>query len=95
MAHKGIEFTQYTLVSQRRIMRWILRPDPIMDKSLAIRAAGGQFRVEETSKTEVRITCVSKGEVIAYKHANVSDREIVRAVDVVVTEAHKILVEKP
>ena len=93
MAKVGIEFSHYSL-SGRRVMRWILRPEVIMVKSEAVIAVGGQFKVTDTSKTEAAISCIYKGETIAYGSASVSDREIVAVVDTVVKKAYSVIFDK-
>ena len=94
MSRVGIEFNYYMLPSRRRVLRWIGRRKPMVEKSLAVRAAGGLFEIEEMTPLEVRVACVRKGEVVAYKFSPVADREIALAVDVVINKAHAILVER-
>lgn len=63
----------------------------MMVKAAAIRGQGGQFKVTDTSVTEVVVTCVREGKIIASKHASISDREVVGAVDAVIKKAYAVI----
>lgn len=91
----SIEFTQYLMPNGRKSSQSIARPSEVEDKAKAVIAAGGAFEMEmlnvPTGLPNVSITCAYEDEDIAHEIC-VNGPPVLENVDLVVDEAHRILV---